>query len=98
MTCNITDISPLASLTELTYFRIMNNSVEDISILQNLLEIEELNLKHNEISDIAPLVNNPGLDEGDILDIRFNDMDLTEGSEDMQNIEELQSRGVIVYY
>lgn len=98
MTCNITDISPLASLTELTYFRIMNNSVEDISILQNMLEIEELNLKHNEISDISPLVSNSGLDEGDILDIRFNDLDLTEGSGDMQNIEELQSRGVIVYY
>jgi type II secretory pathway component PulC len=63
-----------------------------------MLEIEELNLKHNEISDISPLVSNSGLDEGDILDIRFNDLDLTKGSEDMQNIEELQSRGVIVYY
>ncbi len=98
MTCDITDITPLASLTKLTHFRLMNNNVENISILQNMVEIEELNLKHNEISDIGPLVDDPGLGEGDILDISFNDLDLTEGSEDMQNIEELETRGVTVYY
>ncbi|MFO7881489.1 MAG: hypothetical protein R6U52_02990 [Kosmotogaceae bacterium] len=98
MTCSVTDITPLASLTELTYFRIMNNHVEDISILQYFTEIEELNLKYNEISDIEPLVDNSGLGEGDVVYITGNNLDLTEGSEDMQNIEELETRGVVVYY
>lgn len=98
MTCNITDITPLASLTELTHFRIMNNSVEDISILQYMPEIQELNLKNNDISDLNPLVDNTGLGVGDTVYITGNNLDLTEGSEDMQNIKKLETRGVTVYY
>jgi hypothetical protein len=35
---------------------------------------------------------------GDKLYLRFNNLDLSEGSEDMENIRALEDRGVKVYY
>jgi len=43
-------------------------------------------------------VQNLGLDGGEGVDIRYNNLDLTPGSDDMNNINELISRGVRVDY
>jgi hypothetical protein len=57
-----------------------------------------LNLEDNKINDISPLVSNTGLGEGDAVSLENNLLDLSPGSDDMQNIQILQSRGVKVYY
>ena len=94
----ISDISPLANLTNLWYLDLSNNQISDISPLANLTNLQVLNLSWNQISDISPLVSNTGLGQGDVVDLENNPLDLTPGSDDMQNIQILQSRGVTVYY
>ena len=50
------------------------------------------------VSDIYPLVENDGFGSGDHIDMRWNELDLTSGSEDMNNINTLIDRGVEVDY
>ena len=54
----ITDISPLAGLTNLTNFGLLNlgrNKISDLSPLAGLTNLERLNLSYNQISDLSPL-------------------------------------------
>jgi internalin A len=94
----ISDISPLQNLTSLTELTLSRNQISDLSPLSNLTNLTYLNLKDNQISDISPLVENSGLGEGDVVTITDNNLDLSEGSEDMENIGALEDRGVVVYY
>ena len=64
----------------------------------NLTSLTWLRLSENQISDISPLVENSGLGEGDEVWLEDNDLDLTEGSEDMDNIRQLEERGAEVHY
>ena len=54
------------------------------------------------MTDISALVNNegfgPNVGPHDYIDMRYNYLDLTEGSQSMQDIETLMSRSVDVYY
>jgi hypothetical protein len=43
-------------------------------------------------------VENSGLGVGDIVFLANNNLDLSEGSEDLENIKQLQGRGVEVHY
>jgi hypothetical protein len=43
-------------------------------------------------------VENSGLGTGDEIWLKDNNLDLSEGSEDMDNIRALEDRGVIVSY
>ena len=92
----ISDLSPLASLTDLTILCLQYNKVTDISTLSNLTNLIDLRLIQNNIDDISPLVENTGLGEGDSVLLGGNNLELYEGSEDMDNIKTLESRGVIV--
>lgn len=94
----ISDLSPLANLTNLRYLSIWGNKISDISPLANLTNLERLDIDLNEIADISSLVNNPGLDSGDVVYLKNNSLDLTPGSDDMQNIQILKDRGVNVEY
>jgi len=47
---------------------------------------------------IGALVRNTGLGKGELVELRNNLLDLSPSSDDMQNIETLRSRGVIVQY
>jgi len=91
----ISDISPLANLTNLTELDLSYNQISDIEPLAGLTTLTWLDLSYNQISDIEPLVNNPGLSEGDYVDLTDNPL-----SEDSINtyIPELQARGVTVAY
>jgi len=95
---NISDISPLAGLTNLESLSLWDNNISDISPLAGLTNLWELYLGDNNISSISPLVANSGLGEGDTVYLEDNNLDLTEGSEDMQNIKALEDRGVVVSY
>ena len=94
----ISDISPLSTLTNLTELDLFKNQISDISALSTLTNLTELNLEQNQISDITPLVENAGLGAGDELWLETNDLELWEGSEDLENIIALQIRGVVVHY
>jgi len=52
----------------------------------------------NPISDISSLVENSGLGEGDYVLLENNNLDLSEGSEALENIRQLEGRGVMVQY
>ena len=52
---NISDISGLAELTELTHLDLGGNVISDISALSNLKKLVELRLGRNLITDISPL-------------------------------------------
>ncbi len=92
----IDDISPLSSLTNLTYLSLRNNEISDISPLASLTSLEMLSLTANQISDITPLVENSGL--SGTISLGNNNLDLSEGSEDLENIRILEERGVRVDY
>ena len=52
---SISDISPLAGLTNLERLDLEKNSISDISVLAGLTNLTWLNLAYNPISDISPL-------------------------------------------
>ena len=68
----IEDISPLARLTRLEELNLDRNRVVDIGALENLTNLDALHLAYNRIADIKALGNNPGLVDGDFLDLRGN--------------------------
>jgi len=94
----ISNIIPLANLTNLQELNLWLNQISDINPLANLTNLQKLVLGENQISDISPLVSNTGLGQGDYVNLEYNLLDLTPGSDDMQNIQILQNRGVTVYY
>ena len=92
----IRDLSPLASLTNLKTLALGTNQISDVSPLASLTKLHWLFLDKNQISDISPLVENSGLGEGDRVGLGNNNLDLSEGSEDLENIRQLEARGVMV--
>ncbi len=94
----ITDLSGIEYCINLTALNIWGNPISDLSPLASLTNLTMLYLHGNLISDISPLVENSGLGLGDIVILENNNLDLSEGSEDMENIRQLQGRGVVVQY
>ena len=58
---NISDVSPLAGLTELKYLDLSGNSISDVSPIEVLPKLEMLDLSGNNISDISILSGLTGL-------------------------------------
>jgi len=94
----VTSLTPLQNLTNLVYLDFSNNQVTTLTPLQNLTNLQYLYFYNNQVSDITPLVNNPGIGSGDNVDMRYNYLDLTPGSQNMQDINTLLSRGCTVSY
>lgn len=94
----IDDLSPLANLTNVTVLWLGESQIVDISALSNMTSLATLRLEFNQINDLSPLVENEGLGKGDSIKLSYNDLDLEEGSEDMEHIRALESRGVQVEY
>src|SRR6056297_3274167 len=92
----VSDISPLSNLTNLEYLAFGYNQVSDISPLSNLTNLEILYLTYNQISSISALVDNPGINNGDLINVRYNNLNLAAG--EYNNIVILQNRGVNIYY
>ena len=51
----ISDLSPLAGLTHLTYLSLDGNNISEVSPLAGLTQLTRLGLGYNDISDISPL-------------------------------------------
>ena len=74
----ISDLSPLASMTHLTWLHIgdQNKFLSDISPLALLTNLEELRAPENEISDLSPLVNLTKLHRLDLAENKITDVSL----------------------
>ena len=92
---DISNLSPLSNLTNLTYLSLTSNSISDISVLSNLTNLTYLGLSGNSISDISPLVANTGLGSGDTVDLKSNPLSSTSIN---THIPALQRRGVTVEF
>jgi Leucine-rich repeat (LRR) protein len=57
----INDITPLATLTDLTSLRLTDNPIGDISVLAELRQLEDLHLENCQIEDISALANHTNL-------------------------------------
>ncbi len=51
----ITDVTPLAGLTNLRTLILNQNRIADVSPLAGLVNLQELDIHHNEIRDVSPL-------------------------------------------
>lgn len=94
----VESLAGLEKLTSLEWLWFKNNQVRDISVLENLTKLNLLYFPSNYVEDIGPLVRNNGLGYGDDIDMAYNSLDLTEGSQNMRDIQALLDRGVGVGY
>jgi hypothetical protein len=95
---SITDLDGIERCINLTTLNLNNNLISDISPLSSLTKLTEIRLSNNRIHDISPLVRNSGLGKSTTIWLENNNLDLTEDSENMQNIKTLQDRGVEVVF
>ena len=65
----ISDVQPLASLTNLTFLSLYGNGISDVQPLANLTNLTVLYLDGNQISDVQPLASLTNLM---FLDLREN--------------------------
>ena len=91
----VSDITPLAQLGGLTGLYLRNSRIRDIGPLRGLTILTELDLHGNLIREIDALVQNPGLGEGDTVDVTGNPLSEKALSED---IPKLEARGVKVVH
>ena len=73
-TQRISDISPLANLTNLRSISLNHNRIEDISPLAKLINLEFVGIDDNEIVDISPLTKLTKLEKLELLDNRISDL------------------------
>ena len=67
--CKISDVAPLAKLTQLKSLYLSSNQIIDVAPLAKLTQLEGLSLISNQITDVAPLAN---LVQLEFLDLRYN--------------------------
>jgi len=72
----LSDISPLAGLTNLTQLYLFNNKLSDISPLAGLTNLTQLDLSYNQLSDISPLAGLTNLTRLDLPNNVLSDISL----------------------
>jgi hypothetical protein len=86
----ISDISPLAGLTNLRKLYLSQNQITDISSLAGLTNLEHLELANNQISDLTPLAGFTNLTELYLQSNQISDISPLAG---LTNLERLHLRG-----
>ncbi len=93
---DITDLKWANSLGALQFLSIDGNNIEDLSPLSHLKDLVMLSANELPITDITVLLELPHLE---YVSLYNNDLlDLSEGSQAMRVIEELEAKGVYVEY
>ncbi len=92
---SITDLSPLAGCPVLSILSMRNMPISDISPLTTLTELDTLYIGYSYVADLSPLVNNPGMGDGDFVDV--SGCPLSENSVYLF-IPALETRGVTVFW
>ena len=92
-----TFLAGFPNLTELTISNAgyANYNLSNISPVAGLSRLKKITLSHCLISDISPLVENTGLGQGSIVDVRGNPLSYVSLH---THIPDLQSRGVTVHF
>ena len=83
---SISDLTPLAKLSDLRVLKLYENDISDITPLQGLQRLKELNLSVNNISDLTPLA---GLVNLERLDLSFNNISDITPLQGLQHLEML---------
>jgi Leucine-rich repeat (LRR) protein len=99
---NVSDLSPLAGLTNIRTLVVANssnypgkeNQVEDLSPLVGLSQLTGLYLRGNLVTDLSPLLTLWWNSGSRILDVSENGLDESYVSTDSAAVQQLQSRGV----
>lgn len=91
----VDNLAAVAKLTNLQSFVAVDNEISDLTFISCLTNIAVLVLSKNNIKDLTPLINNPGLGEGDRVNLYSNPLSLTAINE---HIPMLKARGVRVEY
>ena len=94
----ISDISPISGLSKLKSANLAKNLISDLPSFENLPLLSYLNLSYNRICDISVLAQTLNMQNGGFVDLLYNMLNVTPGSDDMQNIAALQERGIHVNY
>ena len=89
----ISNLSPLASLTNLTVLNLRRTAVSDVSPLASLTNLEELNLWGTAVSDVSPLASLTNLTVLDLVDTAVSDISPLAS---LTNLVELDLRGIDV--
>lgn len=84
--CELTDITPIASLKHLEYLEIFHNNITDISCLTNLHYLMDLDLVQNYIEDLSPLMEMKSLKRLWI----YRNMKKDLNAPDMETVQKLQ--------
>jgi Leucine-rich repeat (LRR) protein len=85
----ITDISPLANLTNLSSLTLQNNQITDVAPLQGLNRLWWLWLQNNQIEDVMPLSWLTGLDS---LSLRLEGNPVAGDTEQLAELEAARER------
>ena len=94
---NVSDLGPLVTLEKLEYLFAGHLGIANIDSIQAMGYLRVLDLQSNDITDITPIVQGP-INTLESVNIQNNFLDLTEGSEDMNNIQTLIDAGILLHY
>ncbi|MDJ0764659.1 MAG: leucine-rich repeat domain-containing protein [Myxococcota bacterium] len=70
----ISDTSPLSTMTHLSALILTGNAISDVSPLSALVDLEDLDLSNNQVSDLSPLIAMSGLRDLRIEDSQLEDI------------------------
>ena len=90
----ISDISPIAGLTELRELEINRNTISDISPVRDLTSLTLLVLKGNQISDISPIAGLINLRRLYLDDNLFPDLSPLRGLTNLEGLHFSENKGV----
>ncbi len=91
----VSDISAVAGLDNLEEVLFRFNAIGNISALNSLTDLESVDLRHNQVANVDALVGNPGIGDGDTVDVRENPLSCEAAN---VQLPALESRGVTVLY
>lgn len=95
----IIDLYGIHHAANLQQIKLRDNELSDITYLQHLTGLAQVDLADNEITGVSwGLCENWGLGKGDYVDITGNLLDVSPGSQDMDDIQSLIDRGVEVQF
>ena len=84
---SISDVSPLAGLTQLTGLQLEENAISDVSGLSTLTQLASLDLSNNVISDVSPLATLTQLAD---LNLSYNPISDVSGLSTLTQLQILQ--------
>ena len=87
------DITSLTSLTALQVLDLNHNGISNLAPVVNKSPRVWVNLSQNQITDLTPLY---AMESGTIVDVSYNHLDTTRGSQGWLTEQDLRSRGIVI--